>query len=554
MKFFVLLLSSLFLVGCQNKKEIIAPTLNLKTDNAYLSCNGKVKDLELEYDADYALLESAIPKKADGAVEDALFAHVIHYGTMHIPFSFGFVNKQTGARFMSLYPDSITWDEIKTSSRKYPYDVTELYVSEKSYKFYTKPMADYYRALQSAGAKKNDPAIRVQAKVKFRALFCVTNAAPGLDSGHFKFNVPVDPHTVFEVVPSSLWRNIRNPISGNTTKTNPCIDPHGVKITPEHVKMYNSDFYYFWSPQLKGLDLDNQPFNCTDWYQDGVSFHEVTPRVFEFKRERTQSLPYASIASLERPWEITIATGFHRVDHKKLDIKWLQTTIESTLMAKNRAEHMKVLPSTSRPGEEDLAVDKFLILLWRVSMNLNIENKKINLNSDFAEVELKGELKLSKKKSIIKIILGNTSSTEPGYADFKKAAARGFVLSDLFVYEGHSGFGEVLRPSNLGLEEVAAEFKGKIPESQIIALFSCQSLFNYHSNKFSPLLPKIKKRGWVHTVGDYTDVSGNGGLGVIASLEQFVLKGKPVPFNRWSKDFANDNFMMLSSESNGNNP
>lgn len=107
---------------------------------------------------------------------------------------------------------------------------------QENYVFYSKLMGDYYRVMESTGAKKNDPAIRVQTKVKFRALFCVTNAAPSLDSGHFKFNLPIDPHTIFEVVPSSSWRNIKNPASGDTTKTNPCLDPTGIKITPNHRK------------------------------------------------------------------------------------------------------------------------------------------------------------------------------------------------------------------------------------------------------------------------------------------------------------------------------
>lgn len=60
LRFLILLIGSLFLVACQNKKEAV-PALNLKLDNSYLSCNGKVKDLEVEYDANYVLLESAIP-------------------------------------------------------------------------------------------------------------------------------------------------------------------------------------------------------------------------------------------------------------------------------------------------------------------------------------------------------------------------------------------------------------------------------------------------------------------------------------------------------------
>ncbi len=547
MKKCFLLLLVFSLVACDKKSAVQLPSEVVKQEN--LSCIGRVKDVEIEYDANYIVSKNALPKNADGSPNQDYFLNILYYGTMYLPFSFGFVNEKAGARFMSMYPDSVDLQEVKSEEAIYPYDVTTISMKEDRIKFYPPLMAQYYRGVIAAGVKKGEPALKVSGKVKFRALFCLSGAATGLDSGQFEFNVPVDPQTIYEVVPKSDWLPIKNPISGDTITTNPCINPEGVKISSDHTEMYNGDFYYFWDPNLKGQSADGKNFDCSKWYKDGENYTKLKTRIFDYRSETKASLPFKELASKGSPLEMAIVIGFQRDAYKKLSNDWLAQAIEQSLIAKSSNDHQKILPMFQRPKEEDLSVDKMLIILWRLGMNMEIEHKEIHIESDLARVELRGKLKASKKSMTINIILGNSKSTSSNYEPFKREVGKRLVTSDIFVYDGHSGFGQSLDPKNLGIEESLSALADKAPQHQVIGLFSCQSLFNYHPDKF-PQLPAISNRSWVHTLGDYKDLGANGSIAILASLEHFIVNGREVPFNRWAKDFANDNFMMLTTQKN----
>tara|TARA_R110000868_G_scaffold117600_15_gene312556 strand:+ start:60122 stop:61765 length:1644 start_codon:yes stop_codon:yes gene_type:complete len=545
-KLFVCLLA-ITLVGCNKKADIKFPTESFKQEN--LSCIGRVKDVEIEYDANYIVSKNAFPKNSDGSLNQDYFLNILYYGTMYLPFSFGFVNEKAGARFMSMYPDSVDLQEIKSEETVYPYDVATIHMKGDLFGAYPPLMAQYYRGVMASGVKKGEPALKVSGKVKFRALFCLSTSATGLDSGQFEFNVPVDPQTIFEVVPKSDWLAIKNPISGDTVVTNPCINPEGVKVSADHKEMYNGDFYYFWDPALKGQSADGKEFDCSKWYKNGQNYTEIKTRIFDYKSEEKPRLPLNEIAKKPGPIDIAIIIGFQRQEYRKLDSGWLPNAIEKSLVAISSAEHKKVLPVIQRPLEEDLSVDKMLIVLWRLGMNMDIEHKEIHIESELARVELKGKLKASGKQVTVNVILGNSNSKSENYEPFKREVGKRFVTSDIFVYEGHSGFGQSLDPGNLGIQESISTLGDKAPQYQVIGLFSCQSLFSYHPSKFSQL-PTIANRSWVHTLGDYRDMGANGSIAILASLEHFIVNGRQVPFNRWAKDFANDNFMMLTTQKN----
>ena len=546
MKCFTILLCVVTFTSC-SKKPVDSSPINLSVKQSSLSCLGRVKDVEIEYDANYIVSKNSFPKKPDGTLNHEYFFNILYYGTMYLPFSFGFVNEKAGARFMSMYPETVSWGEIKNEETTYPYDVATITMPEENIKYYPPLMAQYYRGIQSSSVKKGDPAIKISASVKFRALFCLSTAATGLDSGQFQFNVPVDPQTIYEVVPKSDWLPIKNPISGDTITTNPCINPEGVKITPDHQEMMNGDFYYFWDPNLKGTSANGVSFDCQKWYKEGQNYSKLKTRIFDYKDEQKPDLPLKALASKSSPLTIAIVIGFQRSEYKKLDPSWLEPAIEQSLILTSSTEHQKILPMRQRLGEEDLSVDKMLIVLWRLGMNINLESKEIHIEDSLARVELKGKLKASGKSVVIDVILGDSKSTTKSYEPFKREVGKRLVTSDIFIYEGHSGFGQSLDPVNLGLEENVAKLRDQIPEHQVMGLFSCQSLFNYHPDKFSQL-PPITNRSWIHTLGDYKDLGGNGSIALLASLEHFIMKGEEVPFERWAKVFANDNFMMLSTQ------
>src|SRR5690606_30681073 len=282
-------------------------------------------------------------------------------------------------------------------------------------------------------------------------------------------------------------------------------------------------------------DDEGKPFDCSNWYVEGQNYRRIKPNFFETSNAKDFNLPYESFAKLDRPLNVAIISGVQRQNYRKFDPTWFKPAIEGALIAKNQEEHRKLLPEITRPGEEDLSVNKLLVLLWRVGLNLQINSKDILIEPDFVQVKLSGKLKHSQKDINLTVVLGNMSTDHEAYARFAGATGELFVVSDIFMYEGHSGFGRSLSPENIGIAEAAAKIpKEKIPQHQLLAFFSCQSLFHYHPQKFGAL-PRIEDRIWVQTLGDYTDVNGNGSLGVLASLESYIKTGRAVPFDRWAK-------------------
>lgn len=536
------------------KKAVVSPSIDSKytSELSHLSCDGKAKDVLLEYDADFVIAASAAPKNEDGSLNENFWKNTLYYGSMHIPFNFSEVNRDSGSKFMAMYPETVRWGEIQTSETTYPYDVNDIFMSEERIGYYPQLMADYYRNIKKTPIKKGEKAIRIMAKVSFRALFCNKTSAPSLESDNFEFFVPVDPQTVFEVVPYGDWLPIKDPIRRDRAKTNPCVSTDVVAVSPDQPAPTNGDFHYFWYPTLKSVDDDGNSFDCSKWYEEGVSFRRIKPRFFENSSPSKIAIPYKELSQLKRPIEISIVSGVQRQTYKKFDSKWLIPAIEKALTVKSAQEHKALLPGLSRPREEDLSVDKLLIILWRLALNIQLKEKSIIVEQDYIEITLEGRLKHSELDAKINIILGNSKNSHEAYPRFAGTVGELIVRSDIFLYEGHSGFGQSLSPDALGIEKVAASIPiEKIPKYQLMGFFSCQSLFHYHPGKFKSL-PRISKRIWVDTLGDYVDVNGNGSLGIIASLEQYAKTGKSVPFDRWANDFANDNFMMLLEDSSAN--
>lgn len=526
------------------------PSSSSKTSN--FSCIGKVKNVEVQYEASYIILESAIPRNSDGSRNDLYFNNVFYYGSMFLPFSFDFINESSGAKYMSLYPDTATWKDIEVSDATYPYDVNQITVLDEDLRFFPKTMIDYYKNFQNTGAKKGDKAVAIKAKVSLKAFFCMDGSAPPLNSDQIKFYMPIDPQTAFEVIPKNEWREISHARNGKKFVSNPCIDPEGVAVSETRSHMYNNLFYYFWHPTHKGMDTANKPFDCSDWYKEGVHYQVLKVNVFDNEEIKSKKLPFKEIVAPKKPVDIMIALGFTKNPHIKINAEWFKSVFNKIFTAQKK-EFDQLLPRFDEESTQDLSIDKLMILLWRLKDQLLIEKNDLVVDGDIIQIKISGKFKLSKLPINLTLFLGTIKNDMPRFNETRVAFANGMIGSDIFIYNGHASFGESLSPNTLDLKTMVDNYKGEVPKNQIIALFSCQAFFSYEPGKFSAL-PSIETRGWIHSLGNYKEISSNGTLGVLASLDQAALNGNYVAFDKWTKVFANDNFLMRTVIENESKP
>lgn len=550
--FLKLLILVLLLPACKQTEQTSIPQNITPTKTSNFSCIGKVKDVELQYDANYIVLESAIPRNEDGSRNDLYFNNVLYYGSMFIPFSFDFINGSVGAKFMSMYPETVTWKDVQISDTAYPYDVPGITILDEDLRFFPKPMIDYYKNIQNTGAKKGDKAVAIKARVSLHAFFCMEASAPPLSSDQFKFYVPVDPQTIFEVVPKNDWRKILNPISGEAVVNQPCVDPLGVGARENRPHMNNNIFYYFWHPTLKGIDAKNKPFDCSQWYKPGVSYQDLKVSLFEKNTQSDQELPFKEIVSSKKPVDIKVVIGFTKNPHAPIDEKWFKSIFDK-IFESSKKEFDQLIPKSNKEFVQDESVDKMMILLWRLKDQLLIDSKELEVDENLINVKINGKLKTSKLAVKLNFYLGTTKTDIESFDRTRNEVANGLFRSDIFIYDGHANFGEALSPNTLNLDSFVQTFKGEKPQNQIIALFSCQAFFNYEPKKFFSL-PKVTKRGWIHSLGNYKSISSNGTLGVLASLDQAALTGEAIPFEKWAKVFSNDNFLMRTVIENDAKP
>ncbi len=549
LKFLVFIL---FVSACKKNEQIEIPSKSVNSQTSNFSCIGKVKNVEVQYDASYVVLESAIPRNADGSRNDLYFNNVFYYGSMFLPFSFDFINESSGAKYMSLYPETATWKDIQVSETTYPYDVKQMTIKDEDLRFFPKPMIDYYKNIEKTGAKKGDKAVSIKAKVSLRAFFCMDGSAPPLNSDQIKFYMPVDPQTAFEVIPKNEWIEIAHARNGKKSTSNPCIDPEGVINGETRSHMFNNLFYYFWHPTLKGVDTKGRPFDCSTWYKEGVSYQSLKVNIFDYEDENIKKLPFNDIVSEKKAVDITIALGFTKNPHININAEWFKSVFDNIFTAQKKDFDL-LLPRFDTAQEQDLSIDKLMILLWRLKDQFIIDKKDLIVDEDIIKIKIDGKFKVSKLPVKLTLFLGTIKRDMPRFDETRTAFANGLIGSDIFIYNGHASFGESLSPDTLNLETMVQNYKGEVPKNQIIALFSCQAFFSYEPKKFSAL-PTIGKRGWIHSLGNYKEISSNGTLGVLASLDQAALNGEFVPFEKWTKTFSNDNFLMQTVIENESKP
>lgn len=548
---FVIIFMILFLSSCSNNNDGVVVD-NIKTNSVVneslnLTCIGKTKFKQVQYEAQFILLESAAPKNEDGSVNESFLYQVAYYGNMFIPFSFDFVNVANHAKFMSMDPDSLKSEIISREETIYPYDVKTIKIKDEELKFLSPELMQYAIKLKANGAQKGDKAILIKVKANFNAYYCLGYNAPALDSENFNYYLPMDPMTAFEVVPESEYRPIQSTITKDVSVNNPCIDPISIRVTETYKSLQNNEFFYFWNPVLQANDANGVSFNCGKWYKLNDSYQKVKPRFFDIPSIENKRLPFEEIVKKNKTVHIGLAMGFTNNPHQKLEADILYKKFEQAFQIKDKAEFDKILPSFSVGSNVDVSVDRMLIFLWRLNKYFNVSKKDVFIDENKVVIDLKGVLKQSQLSVDLKLYLGSTKVKTSNFEITKKFIGNGMLESDIFIYEGHSNFGDAINPSTLALETTIKEFKGTAPENQIFALFSCQSYFNYAPRLFSSI-PIKGKRGWIHSLGNYREVTSNGSLGVIAYLDHIASNKKPIPFEKWADMFANDNFLMRTVE------
>tara|TARA_R110002049_G_scaffold84501_5_gene215020 strand:- start:1011 stop:2369 length:1359 start_codon:yes stop_codon:yes gene_type:complete len=450
-------------------------------------------------------------------------------------------------------PNSIRFNITAQKETTYPYEVKTLNMEDDAVNYYSPTLAKYVKALKEKGAKKGSKAVMVETEISLDAYYCLGASSPSVDSENYSYFLPYDPVTVYEVVPKNEWRPIQNPISKDIVRNNPCLNPESISDKPNKIIPSNNIYFYFWHPTLKAKDVDGNSFNCSDWYKLGESYQRVSPKFFKLKESGNQTLPFKELTNLDRPIKVSLAMGFNTSPHVKLDPTQIKELINKSFTIKSKKEIDTILPYLKKDSDVDHSVSRMILFLWRFKNYFKVNDKVISADQDQLKIRLKGILLQSKLPLDISFYLGTSKPALPSFIHTKDFVAESLLQSDIFIYEGHSGFGQAINPRTLDLEEYVSKFEGKVPDNQIYALFSCQAYFNYHQDVFK-VIPVSGKRGWIHSLGDYRELTSNGSLGMFAYLDHLGSNKDPIPFEDWATVFANDNFIKRSVEIKSNQP
>lgn len=512
-------------------------TIEIPKYGNYLSCVGHAYDLDIKLKGEVIVLNKALPENA--AEKEALFKHAAFFQNLYAFTNLLEHNPNSPLKWVSFGSKKSLVTITKTESVDYPLN---LEFNNKTPITGFPPMAENYlkKLMPTGSTSKGEPATKVSYEMESKLLTCFTEETPQSLS---KLNIfhPIDPYLAYYYVPPSHHLKIVNSDRAAAEDVvNPCLNPGG--ITSSGFNPYG--YWYFWRPEAQGRSFDQTPFDCSLFYKEGVNLKRVSVNFQEAPPEKATYFDFKKFDNLQRPIKFTfLVGGIEGSNFTKLNTQEVKKFVDLYLSDISLQQARSQLPA-----KYDTHFSKVLAILYKIKNHMEIFNHEVRSDELYADVFLKGKLKLSKKDIELKISL---SPNDPRYSSadhFADTFAKDFLTSDIVIYEGHATTGMIF---DQGLEKLHSQ-SPKIQDNsiayQIFAIYSCSSSFYYHPERFPKVENPNFRRDVVRTAGAYADGGGNGSLGLLASLDQYLYNESYVPFAYWAKNYKSDNFYILTND------
>lgn len=502
----------------------------------YLSCIGHAYDLDVKLKGEVYLPASALPESDQEKID--LYREAAFYQNLYAFTNILEHNPSSTLKWITFGTKMPKIDILGTEKIVYPQDIE--FESNAEISGFP-PVAENYlkRLMPLEKVSKGEPAVKVNYELESELLTCFTEPNPKVFSS-LKIFHPYDPYLAYFYVPKSHRMKVVNPVRLNAEGIyNPCLNPDGV--TSSGFNPFG--FWYFWRPDAKGHSKDKVPFDCSLFYQEGKNLKLVQVEVQESAPEKAQYFDFKKFEELKRPVKVSLLIGaIEGAVFPKLNPDDVKKFVDLYLSDISLHDARKQLPA-----EYDSHFSKVLVLLYKLRNHLDIYNKEVNAGDLYADIILRGKLKLSKKDIELKISLSPNDPRYEGSDHFSSNFANDFLTNDIVIYEGHATVGTIFNDGLKKLKEQNLSKQDKSIAYQIFAIYSCSSTFYYHPSRFPKVENPEFRRDVVRTAGAYFDAGGNGSLGLIASLDQYLYNESYVPFAYWAKNYKSDNFYILSN-------
>lgn len=503
----------------------------------YLSCIGNAFDLDVKLKGEVYLVDKALPESEED--KNAFYHQAVFYQNLYAFTNLLEHNPGTTLKWVSFGTKMPKIKILGTEKTEYFQDVefeTEL---DKVDGF--PPQAEAYlkSLLPHQKVARGEEATKVKYELEGELLTCFTDNNPQVLKS-FKIFHPKDPYLAYYYMPKSHRVKIVN--SGRAQAEgviNPCLNPDG--LTSSGFNPFG--YWYFWRPEAQGHSFDKTPFDCSLFYQKGKNISLVDVEVQEGAAERANYFDFKKFDNLERPIKLSLLVGgIEGAQFTRLDKEDVKKLVDLYLSDISLTEARKQLPQ-----KYDNHFSKILVLLYKLRNQMEIFSRDIQSDELYVNVTLKGKLKLSKKDIQIKISLSPNDPRYEGSEYFASNFAEDFLTNDIVIYEGHATVGTIFDKGLAKLKEQSFHPQDSSLRYQIFAIYSCSSTFYYQPGRFPKVGNPEFKRDVIRTAGAYVDGGGNGSLGLIASLDQYLYNESYVPFAYWAKNYKSDNFYILSN-------
>lgn len=511
-------------------------TVEIPKYGNYLSCIGNPYSMDIKLKGEMVLPKKALP--SDQEAKDRLYYSAAFFQNQYTFTNLIEHNRNSALKWSSFGSELPKINVTSVEDVPYPQDVSYNYQEDAIIGFPPEAFEYLKRLIPLKKIEANEPAVKVSYEMESKLLTCFVDEHPeALES--LKFYQPLDPYMAYFLVPESHRVLLKNSVRHAEGTYNPCMNPDG--ITASDFNPFG--YWYFWRPEAKGHSDDKTPFDCTLFYKMDKNIKLVKVEAKQSVPSNTTYFNFKKFDNLNRPIGISILIGgiegeiFQKF--KPNDVKrYVNLFLTESDVQKVRSEI---------PVQYDIHFGKVLVLLWKIRNHIDIFSQNLETDEFSVRVTLKGKLKLSKKDVELKISLAPNNEKFPGAEKFAEYFSKDLLTNDIVVYEGHASAGGAFSLGLKELEKTKEQNQNKNMDYQILALYSCSSTYYYPPSLFPRVENQNFSRDVLRTAGAYADSAGNGSLGIIASLDQYLYNESYVPFAYWAKTFKSDNFYILSN-------
>jgi hypothetical protein len=322
------------------------------------------------------------------------------------------------------------------------------------------------RAVARGRVKRDDPALAIEYRARFKLAVCGRNADPPAAA---RVPLPPDPWLAYWHVPRAKHRRLR--YFNEFAVTNPCADNDFADLP--------HPFYYWydWLPTRHGPDDNGRLFDCREWLKPDVDY-----RYFDvsFKRISAANRDFARLRQelLQKKTPITATIVVGAVDHAVTDLdleSWRKMLDGGELLERANAA-LKAWPESK---SRERGTRSFLTALAELDGVMTVDKHSVAVDQGYLVVEADGKLKLSARPMRVRVWLGMTDLFGPLPPQHWRILRRALAEDELVLYWGHSGIGENFRlaqiEKNLGIPHQTVADELRQSPLRLVAFISCYS-------------------------------------------------------------------------------